>query len=75
MEISEPEFYHFWCTQAHAVFSNPLEVVLSVLLQTLTFASSGKQIRWVPAPVFYPAVGNDSMTPQMPLEVGLYKSS
>ncbi|TFY56428.1 hypothetical protein EVJ58_g7653 [Rhodofomes roseus] len=51
-----------------------MKVVLAVLLQSFVFAPSGKEIRWIPAPVFYPTVGEDSRYPQMPLRVATYSN-
>ncbi|KAH9927286.1 cytochrome P450 monooxygenase [Fomitopsis serialis] len=49
-----------------------IKVVLATLLQSFVFTPSDKDIHWVPAPVIYPAVGEDRMNPRLPLQVAMY---
>ena len=49
-----------------------VEVVLSVLVSTFTFESTGKSITWNMAGVIYPTMSRESETPEMFLKVGLY---
>lgn len=51
------------------------EVVLVMLLAKFTFAPSDQEIYWNLAGIQYPTVGNDSSQPQLPMKVGLVKSS
>ncbi|PCH40533.1 cytochrome P450 [Wolfiporia cocos MD-104 SS10] len=52
-----------------------MKVVLSVLLANFTFELTDKPIEWNVAGVWYPTVGKESNTPQLPLKVGLYKNN
>ncbi|KZT70323.1 cytochrome P450 [Daedalea quercina L-15889] len=52
-----------------------MKVVLSVLLQHFVLSPpADKKINWVPAPVFYPTVGEDRANPRLPLGVAMYTS-
>ncbi|KAI0721447.1 cytochrome P450 [Fomitopsis betulina] len=52
-----------------------MKVVLVMLLAKFTFAPSDQEIYWNLAGIQYPTVGNDSSQPQLPMKVGLVKSS
>ncbi|KAH9927308.1 cytochrome P450 monooxygenase [Fomitopsis serialis] len=49
-----------------------MKVVLSVLLPSFVLAPTEKEINWIPAPVWYPVVGQDRSHPRMPLRVAMY---
>jgi len=52
-----------------------MKVVLSVLLPSFVLAPTDKEINWIPAPVWYPAVGQDRSNPRMPLRVAMYSGA
>ncbi|KZT12276.1 cytochrome P450 [Laetiporus sulphureus 93-53] len=50
-----------------------MKVLLSVLLSTFVFESTGKPIEWNVSGVYYPTVGKESNTPSLPLKIRFYK--
>ena len=50
------------------------EVVLSVLLSTFRFEETNKPVVWNVGAVWYPTVGSESNTPELPLKVSLLKA-
>lgn len=52
------------------------EVVLSILLSTFTFELTDKPIKWNVASVWFPTAGDsDTLDPELPLNVKLYKAA
>ncbi|PCH40497.1 cytochrome P450 [Wolfiporia cocos MD-104 SS10] len=49
-----------------------MKVVLAVLVSNFVFELSDKPIRWNVAGVWYPSIGTEDNTPQMPLKVSRY---
>ncbi|KAH9927307.1 cytochrome P450 [Fomitopsis serialis] len=52
-----------------------MKAVLSALLPSFVLAPTDEEINWIPAPVWYPAVGQDRSNPRMPLRVAMYSGA
>ncbi|EPS99477.1 hypothetical protein FOMPIDRAFT_82654 [Fomitopsis schrenkii] len=53
-----------------------MKVVLSILLSTFTFELTDKPIKWNVASVWFPTAGDsDTLDPELPLNVKLYKAA
>ena len=71
--MSEPLCYNSYVELCFLIFGTP-EVVLSLLIESLEFIPSKKEISWQMTAIVTPIVVSESTTPKLPLLVKLAKS-